>query len=164
MAARPSKKARTDAEMRAAYFGAFNKLCLTWMIGIIIGVLGLKPTSINAAGLALSIERPEIIQGLIFLVCLWETYELFFVIWVRRAFVGRDGIRQAIWLMLPKGRRSFVGTTLADRKNLKMKVRTTLRMQIAAISIVAATPALLILIFNRAAVLAAIQAILGIRS
>lgn len=112
MAARRSKPAKTGAELREHFFKQSNRVYLAWLVGIVIGALGLKPTSVNAAGLSLSIERPDIIQGLVFLICMWETYVSLFLLFGTNAFKGRDRIRNLLWSELPKRPEEFQGSNL----------------------------------------------------
>jgi hypothetical protein len=161
MAVRKAAPDRTPAERRDQCFNGINKLYLTWAIGVIIGALGLKPTSINAAGLILSVERPEIIQGIVYLICLYEAYILFFVMIQFRPYSGRDVIRYNLWRALPKGRRSFRGGTLRDFKFIRAKARLFTRFSLWTNLVVIVIPPLVILAYNRQAVEAAIRAILG---
>lgn len=50
-----------------------NRIWGIWLAGVIFGVVGLKPNSINAAGLSFSIDRPEAIQGVLYLACILYT-------------------------------------------------------------------------------------------
>jgi hypothetical protein len=163
MATRRNKPVKTGAEERAELDAGINKVYLTWIIGIIIGALGLKPTSINAAGLALSIERPEIVQGLVFLVCLWETYILLAMIGLFEALTGRDAIRNTMWRLLPKGRKSFRGQTLGDLEKLRRNVKNNIRAKVWVYTAIAALPAIFIICFNHGALGAAIGAIVGLK-
>lgn len=164
MGARRTKSTKTGVERRDQFAGASNKIYLTWVVGIIIGALGLKPTSINAAGLSLSIEKPEIIQGIVFLVCLFETYLLLVRLLLANPFTLRDAIRNRIWLALPKGRRSFRGSTLDDLKRMRRRVRNNLRVWIWLNVFVMLAPAAFIVFLNHEVVGVAIKAISGIKS
>lgn len=164
MAARRTKPARTGVERRNQFAATANKICITWFVGVIIGALGLKPTSINAAGLSLSIEKPEIIQGVVFLVCLGETYLLLAKLFLANPFTVRDEIRNKIWHFLPKGRKSFRGATLEDLKRLRRRARNNIRLLLWTNSFAASVPAIFIVLLNHDVVRVAIKAIFGMKS
>jgi hypothetical protein len=161
MAVRRSKQ-RSGAERRERMGARGRRLYLTWVIGIIIGALGLKPTSINAAGLSLSIERPEIIQGIVFLMCLWQTYIWFGLVFQLKPYTGRDELRDLLWRFLPAGRKSFLNGTVGDYARARRKTKSIVRLRFWLILIIMAVPACQILAFNRQQVSKAFHAIVPV--
>jgi hypothetical protein len=164
MTVRKDKPSKTGAERRSLFFTKVSKLYLTWAVGIVIGALGLKPTSINAEGVSLSIEKPEIVQGIVFLVCLWETSVLFAMVFISRVFLSRDIIRHMFWNVMPKGRKSFSGKALEDLEKLRAQVRFFTLINLWMNVLLMAIPAIFIIGHNHGALGSAIKAIFAFGS
>jgi hypothetical protein len=131
-----------------------------WAVGIMIGALGLKPSSINAAGFSLTIEHPEIIQGVLYLAALWEaataliTFQL-----ATNPFCKRVTLRQCIWGALPKGTRSFREKSHKDFVELRKKARVMIKFMSWLHALGAALLIMLILAFKARPVGTALAAI-----
>jgi hypothetical protein len=137
-----------------------RKAYVYWAVGIMISALGLKPSSINAAGFALTIERPEVIQGVLYLAALYQAVTALMMLQKGvNPFSKRVALRQCILGALPKGTRSFRGKSQADL----VKVRKTARFMAKFLAWLHAIPSIvlifLILVFKPKLVATAIGAI-----
>lgn len=124
MAARKSKA----ADLREGVKGlqrTIKKGYVYWGIGIMIAALGLKPTSLGAGGFSLSIEHPEIIQGVLYLAALESAISALLMFQGSiNPFCRPVALRNLLWGALPRGTRSFQD---ADLKTVRMKARNGLR-------------------------------------
>jgi hypothetical protein len=74
--------------------------------------------------LALTIAKPQLVQGIIFLVSLAYGIHALLSLQARvNPFLQREAIRIFIWGALPKGTRSFRGMTLQDLVEVRKKAR-----------------------------------------
>jgi hypothetical protein len=93
-----------------------------------ISALGLKPSSINAAGFALTIEHPEVIQGVLYLGALYQAITA--VLMLQKGMnplSKRVALRQFILGALPKGTRSFRGKSPTDLAQIRKKARFAMK-------------------------------------
>jgi hypothetical protein len=110
MATRKGVKTESAKDGATRVYNYIWRTYVFWMVGIIIGVLGLKPTSASALGITLTIEKPEVVQGLVYFVCVLRTiYAVLNFQNGTNPFLRVDGLRLYIWYSLPKGAKSFRG-------------------------------------------------------
>jgi hypothetical protein len=122
MAARRGGSTESAKDGSARIYDKIWKTYLLWAVGIIIGVLGLKPTSANALGVTLTIEKPDVVQGIIYLVCILRTVDSVLNFQnTTNPFLRRDSLRALIWGSLPKGTRTFRGMSLDQLKEVRKK-------------------------------------------
>jgi hypothetical protein len=156
MAARNTKKADA-AEVGKPIEKLIKRGYLYWGIGIMIAALGLKPSSINAGGLSLTIEHPKVIQGVLYLAALEKAVSA--LLYFQRAmnpFSKRVALRGFLWSGLPRGTRSF---RHADLPKVRRQARLALKF-ISSIHVALAVILLLLIIpFKIKAVWAALVAI-----
>jgi hypothetical protein len=135
------KAFRPDAsqEWRALYLKRRGRIYMFWLIGVVIGVIKLHPTSMNAGGLTFAIERPEAIQGVLYLACLIVWFDTFATVVVKQGMVNRSDRRDALYMALKSHRRSFKNLNLdqlnAVRNAARRIVRTPLVVSLVEISI-----------------------------
>jgi uncharacterized membrane protein len=97
---------------------AIKRSYVLWGIGIMISALEL--TSIGAGGFSLSIEHPEIIQGVLYLAALEGAISPLFIFRndIANPFCKPVALRCFLWSALPRGTRSFRN---ADLKAVREK-------------------------------------------
>src|SRR5215216_5237379 len=148
MAARRTMKNETVKDGSERIFDLVSKAYWLWAVGVIIGALGLKAGSLSAAGFGLTVERPEIVQGVVYLAALFHVAQVYMNIFQNTSnpYVRRDPLREFIWQSLPRGTRSFRHMSKADLDTLREKVRKAVK-GISAIPVVFATvPAFFIIV------------------
>jgi hypothetical protein len=126
MAARGSKSGPREGYQTSMKFlsEGTGRAYTYWAVGVMISALGLKPTSISAAGWSLSIEHPEVIQGVLYLAAFWKSVSTLSVF--QRGFnpfASRQWLRLNLWGLLPKGTRSFRGKTHSELVELRTRTR-----------------------------------------
>jgi hypothetical protein len=95
-----------------------------WAVGVMISALSLKPTSINAAGVSLSIEHPEVIQGVLYLAAFIQCIGTLTMLQKGvNPYASRSSKRTFLWGALPKGTRSFRGMKREDFVAVRKKAR-----------------------------------------
>jgi hypothetical protein len=157
----------TDESMKDGSNRIYKKVSRSYIIagiGIIIGALGLRPSSINAAGITLSIDNPKIIQGCLYLLSLIYTVGVLLNLQNNNTnpYLRRDALRVAVWNALPKGTRSFRGMTHNDFLDTRKRARLAIKGISAFTLSIAIIPALFVILFNPLILLRAIGNILGI--
>jgi hypothetical protein len=134
-----------------------------WMVGLIIGAIGLKPSSMSVGGLSVTIERPEIIQGIIYLGALAYSLDALVNFQPKvNPFSRPDALRNFIWAALPKGTRSFRGMGLQDFVRVRTQAKFTLGLLSTMTIAFASIPVILIVLFNIRAVVVALGTIIGL--
>jgi hypothetical protein len=160
MATRSGTVHKTPAEISKSVFSNVTKAWTFWFIGTVIGAIGLKPTSINAVGISMTIERPEVIQGLIYLAALF--YASYVYTPLPTPFTKSIATRRyMIWASLPKGTRSLRGATKASLAQVKSNVRKLMIGMNAIPMVFVSVPVFIILVFNPLKVLRALGALGG---
>lgn len=99
-----------------------------WLLGIIVGVIDLKPQTVSLLGATFAIEKQEVIQGLLFLGCIGQ-YLVAWVFFLGLYYVPNPGDlslnRNAIYMAIGavakkrtlKGRRTLIGL---DRERIAL--------------------------------------------
>ena len=115
MATRRRIERKTVKQESARVYKDITRAYGFWALGLVIGALGLTPSTVSASGLALTIGKPQLVQGIIFLVSLaYATRALLSLQNRINPYLQADAIRTFIWSALPKGTRSFRGLTHQD--------------------------------------------------
>lgn len=139
-----------------------QKIWLLWVIGILIGAIGIKPTGFSSAGVSFTFDHPEAIQGVIFLACLLQTYAASFQIMSRNMPFRRiDVLRSYIWRRLPRGTRSLANLSQTRRLAIKISIRNNCFIFYFSVVFTAVLPAALILLFSGSSLISAIKLIAG---
>ena len=121
------------------------------------------PSTVSTGGVALTIGKPQLVQGIIFLVALAYAIRALLCLQDRvNPFLQKDAIRTFIWGALPKGTRSFRGLTHQDLMEVRKKARVGMRAATGMTIVFASIPALLILIFYPVTLIRALLSIVGI--
>jgi hypothetical protein len=107
MAVRKAYRPDTSEQWRELYRKRRGRIYVLWLIGVVIGIVKLRPTSMSAGGLTFTIDRPEIIQGALYLGCLVIWFDTVATIIVKRGMIDRSDRRDAFFLALKPYRRSF---------------------------------------------------------
>jgi hypothetical protein len=129
-----------------------------WLIGIIVGAVQLKLTGVSVAGVSFTLEKPEIIQGIIFIACI-ASYVPFYWVGVRLQGLPERSIlrkRRAIYILLGR-KRTFRGKSKDQLKRLKVAAKGALCYNNFAWLIYYYLPLTHILIFRHDAVWAALK-------
>lgn len=96
-----------DREMTRAFDAKMerhlSRIYVLWLLGIVVGVLKLKPTSLSAFGVSFTIENSQLIQGVLFLAC-----GLIYLVIVTQAMLmglqyaieGKRILRRAVYIAL----------------------------------------------------------------
>jgi hypothetical protein len=163
MATRRGVRLETVKEASERIYKNITRSYVLWTIGLVIGAVGLRPASVNAAGLSMTFEKPEIVQGIVYLACLLNTSNVLLNFQNKTNPYHRpDALRNFIWSALPRGTRSFRGKTHSEF----LKVRSAARLSIKGVTGIAAAfaviPAFFIVVFNPLIVLRAIGSIIGL--
>jgi hypothetical protein len=166
MATRSGVEHLKPKEITNGIYANVSKVWVFWFIGTVIGAIGLKPTAINALGLSLTIERPEIIQGLVYLASLFYAFHVFSpLISQPTAYTKSFTLRRyAIWSNLPKGTRTLRGATKQSLVTVKDKARKLIVALNALPMAFASIPVFLIVVFNPIKILKALWALAGFDS
>jgi hypothetical protein len=135
-----------------------------WLVGLLIGAIGIKPSGFSAGGLSVTFDRPEIIQGVIYLASL--VYSLKGILLVHEKLTPyRDFgfMRGEVWRLLPKGTRSLRGKNSAEIAKFKGRVRSALRNTNVIGRSIMLTPAVIILYSSHDKLLRALKLVFGIQ-
>ncbi len=163
MATRRGVRTESAKEGTTRIYNYIWRTYILWIVGIIIGVLGLKPTSANALGITLTIEKPEVVQGIVYFVCVLRTVYAGLNFQNRtNPFLRVDCLRLYIWNSLPKGTKSFRGLSRDYLIQVKKAVRSSARIDTLQSITFAIVPAFFIIFFSTRPLLRAIDAIIGL--
>lgn len=148
------KAFRPDAsqEWRALYLKRRGRIYMFWLIGVVIGVIKLHPTSMNAGGLSFAIERPEAIQGVLYVACLIVWFDTFATVIVKQGMVNRNDRRDALFAALKSHRHSFKNLDLQQLKAVQAAARRIVRMPLVVSLIEISIPVAFIVAFGLPAI------------
>jgi hypothetical protein len=132
-----------------------------WLLGLIVGAVQLRPTSVSLAGVSFTLENPETVQGLIFLASICSYAPLY---WAGVPFQGLPAPsvlrkRRAIYLLLGR-KRTLRGKSKEQRQWLKTAAKGSLCYYNFSWLIYNYLPLAYILIFRHGAVWAALKSII----
>ena len=71
MALRPAYNLEASRKLMERLGALLWQIYLFWLLGIAAGALKLLPTSLSVAGASFSISRPELVEGFLYLACLF---------------------------------------------------------------------------------------------
>lgn len=163
MAVRSGNKQRTLQEAVSRIYKDISRAYGFWFLGLIIGAVGLKPNSVSTFGLSLSIERPDAIQGLVFLTSI--AFSINALIAFQNSvnpYLKPSGLRVSIWAALPRGTRSLRGKTRKDINELRTKVVRLIKLGTGIAITAACLPILLILLFHGRSLFRGMASIFGL--
>jgi hypothetical protein len=163
MATRRRIERETTKQGSARIYKSITPAYGFWALGLVIGAIGLTPSTVSASGLALTIAKPQLVQGIIFLVSLAYGIHALLSLQARvNPFLQREAIRIFIWGALPKGTRSFRGMTLQDLVEVRKKARLGMKAITGLTIFFASIPMLLIVIFYPLTLVRALGSVVGI--
>jgi hypothetical protein len=131
MSVRRTYRGDTREKWIAIYTSRRGRVYLLWLIGIVISVAKLRPSSISAGGVTFSIERPEVIQGALYVICLLIWLDTVLNIIVAKRLIGSGEKRDAIFVALGRFRHSFKNRTLLQLKDVRKVARQQLTLTMA---------------------------------
>lgn len=70
MALRPQINLEASRKVLDRIGKLLGRVYVLWLLGIAIGALKLRPTAINVGGATFSLEKPELIEGMLYIGCL----------------------------------------------------------------------------------------------
>jgi hypothetical protein len=163
MATRSGTKHPTSKEVTDSAWTNVTKVWVFWFLGTVIGAVGLKPTAINALGLSLTVERPEIIQGLVYLASLFYAFHVVSpLIYPPTVYTKSFATRRyLIWSSLPKGTRTLRGATKESLIKVKGNATKLMTVLNALPTVFVSVPVFLIIVFNPLKILKALWALVG---
>jgi hypothetical protein len=98
-------------------------------LGIAVGALQLKPTSFSVLGATFALEKPELIEGLLFLACLaYYVVSFYLSVLAPYASNGLGAFRKAIWFGASRQGNTLRGLSKFDLWHLKLDARIAYRM------------------------------------
>jgi hypothetical protein len=143
-----------DAEAAGALSIRLNKLLsriyVLWLLGNAIGALKLKPSSFNALGASFVLEKPDLIEGILYFGCLCLYAVIFWHLTTTPYIpIGRASKRRAIHYAVRNRRRTLIGKSRSERYLIRFDARIFYRMQVWIGVMGVALPLLHIIIFRR---------------
>jgi hypothetical protein len=163
MATRSGVVHLTPTEISKGIYSNVTKVWAFWFVGTVIGAIGLRPSAVNALGLSLTVERPEIIQGLVYLASLFYSFHVFATLFSPPTMYSKSLAvrRHAIWANLPKGTRTLRGAKRESLFKTKGGARKLITVINALPIIFVSVPVFLIVVFNPLKILKALWALVG---
>ena len=71
MTLRPAYNLEASRRLMERLSGLLWQIYLFWLLGIAVGALKLQPTSLSISGASFSISRPELVEGFLYLACMF---------------------------------------------------------------------------------------------
>lgn len=104
MATRSGIQRESTKQASERIFISVSRAYFFWMLGLIIGALGIRVGSLSMGGVGVTVERPEIIQGIIYLVALWHVFNVCINIFQKdvNPYTRPDALRNFVWSSLPR--------------------------------------------------------------
>ncbi len=102
-----------------------GRIYFLWLIGIVVGATGFKPSSVNFGGVSFNMENPEIIEGVLFLGCICF-YIAMCMPGIRVAGLPPYTtlrLRTAIYANIPFRDKSLTKRSGAERKYIKLRAK-----------------------------------------
>lgn len=136
----------TDGGTRV--FGYVEKAYWFWAIGVVIGAVGLKGGTLSAAGFGLTLEHPDVVQGILYLAALVQVAQVYMNVFQENLnpFVRRPALREFMWQALPRGTRSFRNMSIQELKAVREKVRKSIKAMSGVPVAFVTVPGLLIIV------------------
>ncbi|QHP69544.1 hypothetical protein EI171_20985 [Bradyrhizobium sp. LCT2] len=120
------------------------------MMGIAVGALQLKPTSFSIIGATFSLDRPELIEGLLFVGCLlYYVATFYFITFAPFSSRSLSMHRKAIWFGASRNGKTLKGISKYQRLRIRLDARTAFRLSFWTAVAGAVLPLAHILIYRR---------------
>ena len=152
MAVRKAYRPDTSEQWRELYRKRRGRIYVLWLIGVVIGIIKLRPTSMSAGGLTFTIDRPEIIQGVLYLACLVVWFDTVATVITKRGMIDRKDRRDAFFLALKPYRRSFKNLSPEQLKTVYGSARRILTMPLVVSLLEVSIPAAFVVVFGLPAI------------
>lgn len=135
-----------------------RRVWLLWICGILIGAIGIKPSGFSAGGLAVTFQRPEVVQGVVYLLCILQAFRVCLQVATRdyRPFVD---YRRLIWESLPNKKKTFRDRPKKSRYERKLWMRGFFVTRELSEYLFVMVPVVFILYLSHEKVLEALKAI-----
>lgn len=136
-----------------------NRIFLVWFAGIAVGLIHIKVDHVSMSGIQYSIEKPGMLQGLLFIVCLLMYGLLAFQLVSLQVLTHTPGgwlCRRCVYFALGRTR------TLVDRRDVasvKKRARIIYRVFGTCFLLIVFMPALQIFLYENGPVFNALDAI-----
>jgi hypothetical protein len=138
------------------------QIYLFWLLGIAVGALKLQPTSLSVAGASFSISRPELVEGLLYLACLFlYVAGLYRVMIHPYTPIKNIRLRSAIYSAVATRGKTFKGKTKEELSAIRNEARKTYRVLMRIGMIGVFLPLLHMLTLRHATLWTAIKALWG---
>jgi hypothetical protein len=159
MPVRKPRNAEAAAKTSERLWKIQSRIYVLWVLGIAVGALQLKPTSFNVIGATFTLEKPELIEGLLFVGCLsYYIVSLFYIVLAPYTPSEIGSFRKAIWFGARRGN-TLRGLSKFDLWRLKIDARIMYRMSHWIAVIGRFLPLVHILIYRREPLGSALKAI-----
>lgn len=138
-----------------------SRIYFLWLLGVLVASIGLKPTEFNAFGASYTVERPDLVPGIIFVAVVVLYIGVFgrtFLEAFATEFMSRPYLRRAIWLG-SGSRKTLRNATPAQRLAIRTVARGIYRGMICLLFFVYFLPLAHILLFERSALFDAVAVI-----
>jgi hypothetical protein len=150
MALRPIFDADAAGAMSQRLNRFLSRIYVLWLLGNAIGALKLKANTFNFLGASFALERPDLIEGILYFGCLC----LYIVIlWnlITTPFmpISHASKRRALYYAVRNRRRTLIGKSRSERQLIKFEATVFFRMQLWIGFIGLTMPLLHIIIFRR---------------
>lgn len=159
MAVRSGYKQLTVNELMANLDKRIGRLYLLWFTGILIGIVGLTPSSLSIAGLSLNVAQPDAFQGLIYIATLFYAINMYTTFISSKMLSRRPFIRIFIHMNLTKGRRTLRGYNRDARLLLRAKVLMWVLWGSRVLAASILLPAAVIILFSHSSLWSALKVI-----
>lgn len=162
MALRPQINLEASRKVLDRIGKLLGRIYVLWLLGIAIGTLKLKAVSISMSGASFTLEKPELVEGILYVGCLCLYLAMLYAIYINPyASITSVRKRQAIYSAVEKRGKTLKGKTTDERAHIKSQARNTYRVLLWIGMFGVFLPLVHILIFRAGVLWSALKAILS---
>lgn len=137
-----------------------SRIYVLWILGVAVGALQLKPTSFNVVGATFALEKPELIEGLLFAGCITYYFVTFYFLaqspWPT---LWLGSYRRAIWFGASRNGKTLKDLSAFALRKLKLEARIAYRISYWVGAVGTLLPLAHILVYRREPVWSALRVI-----
>jgi len=156
-----SGRSAKDLEPSNFTFKILRRTYVIWLIGILVGVLGIQPSNFQIGGLQMSLTHPDAIQGVIYMAALGHAAIGFLAFYIEEIKASRRSLRLYIFNSLRPGRTSLKYPAAEIRK-IKGWARKRLRQENRWTAVALSIPVASIFAAGTSALWQALKVMLGL--
>src|ERR1700676_4184492 len=129
VAVKKPRNAEAAAKISERIWKIESRIYILWILGIAVGALQLRPTSFSVIGATFLLEKPELIEGLLFAGCLaYYVVSVYFMVLAPYTPIGMGRFRKAMWFGTSRHGNTLKGLSKIDLWRVKLDARISYRM------------------------------------